>query len=124
MLYVDDPHGSAVDPGHTAQWYGVVPYLSYKWSNNFTFNFRAEYYRDQGGASVGAGFSANYYAATVGATIHPFPNDNVLQWLELRPEVRYDLSDRPVFNHAHSSALSGTGDYNELTAAMDVIMQF
>jgi hypothetical protein len=122
ILYVDDPHGAGA--GKSAQWYGVVPYLSYKWNSNFTFNFRGEWYRDQGGASVGTGVSANYYAATVGATIHPFPTQDVLQWLELRPEVRYDLSDRPVFNASHNSALSGTGDYNELTAAIDVIMQF
>jgi hypothetical protein len=124
LLYVDDPHGSAVDPGQSAQWYSVAPYLSYKVNSYFTVNARAEYYRDQGGASVGAGYSANFYALTVGTTIHPFPTSDVLQWLELRPEARYDLSDRPVFNAAHSSALSGTGDYNEFTVAMDVIMQF
>jgi hypothetical protein len=127
LVYGDFPHGSATAAGHAAQWFSVAPYLSYKWNSNFTFNFRGEWYRDQGGFSVpanGGPISANYYAVTVGTTIHPFPSSDVLQWLELRPEVRYDLSDRPVFNHAHSSALSGSGDYNQLTAAMDVIMQF
>jgi putative OmpL-like beta-barrel porin-2 len=127
LLWGDFPHGSATDLGHAAQWYSVATYMSYKWNSYLTFNLRAEWYRDQGGFTVPAAsgpVSANYYAATVGPTIHPLPNDNIFQWLELRPELRFDWSDRPVFNAAHSSALGGVGDYDQLSVAMDAIMQF
>jgi hypothetical protein len=119
FLYSDFPHGGAVAPGANAQWYGAVAYASYKFSSYFTANVRGEWYRDQGGFTTGN--EANYYEATAGVDIHPFPNDNILQWLQLRPEVREDWSDRPVFNIAHND---GGGDYQEFTVAMDALMQF
>jgi hypothetical protein len=119
FVYSDFPHGGAVAPDTNAQWYGGVGYASYKFSSYFTANLRGEWYRDQGGFTTGN--QANYYEATFGLDIHPFPNDNILQWLQLRPEIRQDWSDRPVYNISHND---GGGDYQELTAAMDVIMQF
>jgi hypothetical protein len=89
-----------------------------------TINGRGEYYRDQGGFTIGNGISANYYAGTVGVDIHPLPNDNVFQYLQFRPEVRYDYSDRTVFNNSHNSAITGVGDYEQFSVAMDAIMQF
>jgi len=131
LLYTDAPGDSFTDAGHAAQWYGAVAYASYKFNSYFTGNLRAEYFRDQGGAAVGDALtadgsvvSANYYELTVGTDIHPFPTNDILQWLQFRPEVRYDLSDKPAFNAAHSSAVTGTGDYSEFTVAMDAIMQF
>lgn len=131
LLYADFPHGSIVSTnssggldGSSAQWYSACFYAGYKLNNYFTLNGRTEWYRDQGGFSVASGYSANYYEATAGVQIHPFPSNDILQWLQFRPEVRYDLSDRPVYNAAHDSAISGTGDYNEFTVAMDAIMQF
>ncbi|MDP9173809.1 MAG: porin [Planctomycetota bacterium] len=118
LLYVDAPGAAITSPG-AAQWYGITGYAGYKWDPHFTPNFRAEWYRDQGGFSTGA--QANYYEVTAGVDIHPFPNDNYLQFLQIRPEVRFDWADKPVFNFSHNG---GTGDYNELTAAIDAIMQF
>jgi hypothetical protein len=80
---------------------------------------RLEWFRDQG--SFATGNTANYYEATAGVQIHPFPTSDILQWLQLRPEVRYDWADRAVYNLAHNG---GGGDYSEFSAAMDVIMQF
>jgi len=124
LLWGDLPHGSYAAAGHSAQWYSVVPYLSYKLNGYLTINGRAEYYRDQGGYTLSNGISANYYAGTFGVDIHPFPNNDILQWLQLRPELRYDFSDKPVFNDAHTSAITGSGDYDQFTVAMDAIMQF
>jgi hypothetical protein len=120
FLYSDDPHGAATTVGESAQWYAVVGYASYKICPMFSLNFRAEWYRDQGGATVSVGTSANYYEGTLGVQIHPLPDDNIFQFLQIRPEIRVDDSDRRVFNGSHS----GGGDYSELTLAIDVIMQF
>jgi Putative beta-barrel porin-2, OmpL-like. bbp2 len=122
-LYGDAPHSAATTIGQSAQWYGVAAYGSYKFNSNFTFNARGEWYRDQGGMTV-EGVSANYYEATVGVQIHPWPTNDILQWLQFRPEVRYDWSDRTVYNFSHSTAITGAGDYSEFTVAMDAIMQF
>jgi hypothetical protein len=132
LLYADFPHGSIVATnssggldGSAAQWYSACLYAGYKFNNYVTLNGRAEWYRDQGGYTVGSGFSANYYEATAGVQIHPFPSNDILQWLQFRPEVRYDYSDHAVFNAAHNaSAVSAGGDFNEFTVAMDAIMQF
>ncbi|MGA2442477.1 MAG: outer membrane beta-barrel protein [Tepidisphaeraceae bacterium] len=118
FLYSDDPHGAATTTGASAQWYAVVAYAGYKINSMFAVNFRGEWYRDQGGASTGT--QANYYEGTLGVQIHPLPDNNYLQFLQIRPEIRVDDSDRRVFNASHS----GGGDYSELTAAVDVIMQF
>ena len=122
FLYYDAPHGSLASPGGSAQWYGACLYAAYKYNPMFTLNLRGEVFEDQGGAAIAlaAPVSADYYEATVGLQIHPFPSDNVLQWLQFRPELRGDLSNKRVYNGSHS----GGGDYSELTAAVDVIMQF
>ncbi|HTW93471.1 MAG TPA: outer membrane beta-barrel protein, partial [Tepidisphaeraceae bacterium] len=121
-LYSDAPHDSYAQLGQSAQWYGVAAYASYKIGDSgmFTANLRGEWYRDQGGATI-EGISANYYEATAGVDIKPFPSDNYLQWLQIRPEVREDWSDRPVFNFSHNG---GVGDYQEFSVACDVLMQF
>jgi hypothetical protein len=118
FLYSDDPHGAATTTGASAQWYAVVAYAGYKINPMFSVNFRGEWYRDQGGTTTGT--QANYYEGTLGVQVHPLPNDNIFQYLQIRPEIRVDDSDRRVFNASHS----GGGDYSELTAAVDVIMQF
>jgi len=151
-LWGDFPHGSATQLGHgeiagaptgtddgkSAEWFAVAPYLSYKWNSYVTWNLRGEWYRDQGGATVGAtlgsyattagvpttAISADYYEATLNAQIHPFPTNDWLQWLQLRPEIRYDYASRPAYNAVHNSSVTGFGDYSEFTFAMDAIMQF
>ena len=118
LVYSDFPHGAA-GGAQSAQWYGVALYSNYKFNPMFAFNVRAEWYRDQGGFTTGT--QANYYEATAGLQIHPLPNDNIFQYLQFRPEIRVDDADRRVFD-LNSNA--GAGEYSELTAAVDVIMQF
>lgn len=118
MLYSDFPHGASGGT-EAAQWYGVALYSNYKFNPMFAFNMRGEWYRDQGGFSTGV--QANYYEATAGIQIHPLPDNNIFQWLQFRPELRFDYADRRVFDAAGDN---GAGEYSQLTAAVDVIMQF
>jgi hypothetical protein len=123
LLYSDAPHAvaTATAPfgGATAQWYGAALYSAYKVSTMVTFNLRGEWYRDQGGYTTGT--QANYYEVTAGLQIHPLPDSNVFQWLQIRPEMRYDLSDRRVFDAVGDN---GQGNHGQLSAGLDVIMQF
>lgn len=51
----------------------------------------------------------------MGVAIKPFPTNNILSGLLFRPEVRYDHSDRSVFN---------SGDHNQWTFSMDGLFTF
>jgi hypothetical protein len=115
IIYNDFPHGAATNPGDPAQWYGIAGYAAYKFDSYFTPQLRAEWFRDQGGFATGT--QANYYEFTGGVQIHPMPNDNYFQYLQLRPEIREDIADRRVYG-------GGRGQYTQFSAAMDVIMQF
>jgi hypothetical protein len=102
--------------GGGKQWGGVAGYVSYAIDPRFTLNTRLEWYRDAAkGFSTGAPVSANYYEATVGVAIKPFPNGKFLsKWL-LRPEVRFDHADHSVFN---------SGDRNQATFSADILFTF
>jgi Putative beta-barrel porin-2, OmpL-like. bbp2 len=102
--------------GGAKQWGGVTGYVSYAIDPHLTLNTRLEWYRDAAhGFSTGAPVSADYYEATAGVAIKPFPNDKFLsKWL-FRPEVRYDHSDHPIFN---------SGDKNQLTFSVDTLFAF
>lgn len=115
--YTDAPHTAVTTPGANAQWGGIALYALYKFNSMFAFNARGEWYRDQGGFTTGT--QANYEEISVGLGIHPCPNDNILQFLQVRPEVRQDFSDERVFNTS-----GGAGDHNQTTAAIDMVMQF
>jgi hypothetical protein len=113
--YVDAPHIPGLT-GSAKQWGGVAGYVSYAFDPHFTLNTRLEWYEDAAdGFSTGAPVGANYYEATVGVAIKPFPKDKILSCLLFRPEIRYDHSDRSVFN---------SGDHNQLTFSVDVIVKF
>ena len=89
------------------QWGGVAGYVSYAFDPHFTLNTRLEWYKDaSNGYSTGAPVSANYYEATVGIAIKPFPKDKILSKLLFRPEIRYDLADQPIFNSGNKSQLT------------------
>jgi len=113
--YVDAPHIPALPDG-AKQWGGVAGYVSYAIDPHFTLNTRLEWYRDAAdGFSTGAPISANYYEATVGVAIKPFPKDKFLsKWL-LRPEVRYDRSNQPLFD---------SSDKHQLTFSADTLFTF
>jgi hypothetical protein len=117
-LGIDYVHAPQI-PGLTSggkQWGGVAGYVSYAIDPHLTLNTRLEWYRDAAdGFSTGAPVSANYYEATVGVAIKPFPKDKFLsKWL-LRPEVRYDRSNQPLFD---------SSDKHQLTFSVDTLFTF
>ena len=113
--YVETPEIPGL-PGGAKQWGGVAGYASYALDPHFTLNTRLEWYDDAAnGFSTGAPVGANYYEATVGVAIKPFPKDKILSRLLFRPEIRYDHSDRSVFS---------TGKRDQLTFSIDALLMF
>jgi hypothetical protein len=113
--YVETPRIPSLTD-RAKQWGGVAGYVSYALDPHFTLNTRLEWYKDAAnGFSTGAPVSANYYEATVGVAIKPFPKDKVFSNLLFRPEVRYDRSDHSLFS---------AGDRNQLTFSMDTLFTF
>ena len=97
-------------------WGGVAGYGSYAIDPHFTLNTRLEWYKDAAdGFSTGAPVGANYYELTAGVAIKPFPKDSNLSHFIFRPEIRYDFSDRNVFNNK---------DHNQLTFSVDSLFTF
>ncbi|MEI7840873.1 MAG: porin [Methylococcaceae bacterium] len=114
--------GAATD----AEWYGLNMHLTYDIKDNLTAGIRTEWFRDQNGfrvcspgrvaaatdntgANYAASFGANctaatYYAVTAGVNWKPLP------WLNLRPNVRYDVADgsRPFGNAKQDQFLFST----------------
>ena len=113
--YVETPDIPTLTGG-SKQWGGVAGYVSYALDSHFTLNTRLEWYKDAAdGFSTGAPVGAKYSEATVGLAIKPFPKDKVLSNVLFRPEIRYDHSDRAVFNG---------GERNQLTFSMDTLFTF
>jgi len=108
----DVVYGNAAGDG---QWYGVAGYAKYVLSPIITLNGRLEWYDDASGFTTGFGSNLDVYEATAGVTVTPMPNDPILQFLSLRPEIRYDFANHNVFDG---------GKWGELTAAVDAIMTF
>jgi len=113
--YVNAPHLPGLQGGGK-QWGGVAQYISYQIDPRFTLNTRLEWYKDAAnGFSTSSPVGANYYEATVGVAIKPFPENNVLSHLLFRPEIRYDLADQSVF---------AGGSKNQLTFSVDALFTF
>lgn len=108
--------GTAVG-GSDAQWFGMAGYLGVKASDTVTFNARIEYFNDQDGARVTGGVGGtSLYEATAGVSIRPFANDAIGQYLVVRPEIRFDYSEKKFFD--------GATDRYQVTAAIDAIFSF
>jgi hypothetical protein len=100
----------------TKQWGGLAGYISYAIDLHFILNLRLEWYNDSAnGFSTGAPVGANYYESTFGVAIKPFSKDKFLSKLLFRPEIRYDWSNRAVFD---------TGDRGQLSLCGDVLFSF
>lgn len=109
-IYAWEEHAS-LSNGKTAYWYGVTGYVGYKLNDMITLNGRAEWFRDDGGSRTG--IDANLYEFTVGAKITPFTKDKWLANLTIRPEFRYDLSNKDAFD--------GGNKKHQETVAIDAI---
>jgi hypothetical protein len=95
----------------TAYWYGAAVYGGYKINDFFTANIRGEWFRDQGGTRLG--IDDTVYEVTAGLTVHPFPRSALGQNFIVRPELRYDYSDKLLYD--------GGREHNEFTFGVDAI---
>ena len=100
-------------PGNDAQWYGIATYLSQKLCDAATVNVRGEWFDDTDGSR---GLGTNVYEVTLGLTITPFYKDNTLSNFKLRPEVRWDYGQTPLFD-------TGTR-HDQFTAAIEGYFTF
>lgn len=108
--FVNAPHIPNVSGG-SKQWGGLAGYISYAINSYITANTRLEWYKDAAnGFSTGAATRANYYEATLGPAIKPFPNNKHLSQLLFRPEARIDWSDHRVFAGKDKVQFSMSGD--------------
>jgi hypothetical protein len=104
---------NAAISGGTAMWYGIAGYGGYKISPELGLNGRIEWFHDDDGARTGIS-GINLYEVTVGLNVKPFAKDRWGQYLQIRPEIRWDLSSDNVFNDL--------SDDNQFTFGVDVIV--
>jgi putative OmpL-like beta-barrel porin-2 len=104
------------DPGHDANWWGAALYAGYTIDPRFTVNGRVEYFSDHYDAQA-VGLGSEFYEATAGVTITPFPDNQWLKGLEFRPEVRYDYSTK-------GGVFLGTEKNWQITTGADLIYAF
>ena len=92
-----------------ASWYGLSGWTLYELTDTLTGVARAEVFRDNNG--VRTGFADTFYESTLGLIDKPRP------WLWLRPEVRYDWSQKshPYDDGRHRS---------QFTFGFDVLLLF
>jgi hypothetical protein len=126
LLAVNGDYGwePGIDAGKTGQWYGVAAYAKYKITDMFTVNLRGEWFDDQDGSAPGTFLGApnQYYEATVGLSITPFPLNNIGKNLVIRPEVRWDYSDKQAWDIDPATGVAT--DRNRVTLAVDAYFQF
>jgi hypothetical protein len=110
-------------------YYGVSGNLIWRVNRFVTLAGRAEWLRDEGGllsSEPFAGTSRSLYEATIGATVKPFPGSALGKNIKIRPEVRYDYSNRAFFGTLPT--LPGTDPVytrkDQLTFGTDVIYNF
>ncbi len=101
-------HGRNYAPQSDA-WGGLANWFLYKFNEEYTGVWRAEWFRDVHGARTG--FPGNFYEMTLGLIITPKP------WLMIRPEIRLDWSQ---FSHPYDNGTS----YDQLTLGLDAIIRF
>jgi hypothetical protein len=89
-----------------ANWFGVINYLSYQFSDKLTGTTRLEFFDDCQGQRTGT--SGLYTSISGGMTYKP------KSWLWVRPELRLDHNDNRPF----------AGDPVLFTAALDVMVKW
>ena len=121
-------HGWAnkVVAGKDAEWYGINQYLTYDIQDDLAVGLRAEWFRDDDGYRVfspartlGALPAASYYAVTAGLNWKP------MKWLTVRPNVRYDWSDKAdAFNNGGASVNYAGNRKDQFLFSTDVVLMF
>jgi hypothetical protein len=93
-------------------WYGINQYLFYDFTETITGGIRGEWFRDNNGTRVNLGTPGNYFELTTGLNWKP------LEGFSLRPEIRYDRTDRN--NHIYDNQTKN----QQFEVAMDVVLTF
>jgi hypothetical protein len=143
----------ATNSGH-ARWYGLNQYIYYKASNQWSWGFNFEWFRDEEGFRVGGflpnyanttnggnsntqgwgsnsnvgtyagGFAGSFYQMTMGPRWSPFPN------VVIRPNARFDWYSGPAGNATGANGVSYKDPYdagrrnNQGILMTDVILVF
>jgi hypothetical protein len=106
-----EPHAGL--NGKTANWYGDAVYATYMFDPHVSATVRGEYFSDNEDAR---GLGTDAYEVTAGLEITPFPTNEYLANLLIRPEVREDFSRSKIFDN-------GAKDHQG-TLATDIIYKF
>ncbi len=95
----------------TGSWYGLytigILHLNSRWDTQT----RLEWFKEETGTRTG--FDTDYVGLTTGLNWHPNP------CLEIRPEIRGDFADMPVYGN-----VSGPLRDSQFTAAMSALIKF
>jgi hypothetical protein len=102
----------AAPNGGRANWYGVAHYLTYVFNDYVSGTWRTEWFADDSGSRIGQ--AGNFYENTFGLNLTPWPKHEILKNLSIRPEIRWDHSDQPVFG----------GTHDQMTLGFDMIFKF
>lgn len=92
-----------------AEWYAAGLWLIYDFTDKIELAFRQDYLKDRNGSRTGAtyglpvGITPEVYSSTL--TLNYKPVDN----LQVRPEVRWDHSDKEAFNGIRDQFTLGVG---------------
>jgi putative OmpL-like beta-barrel porin-2 len=108
IIQSDDGWANEVPIVGTGSWFSLYGIGIYHASKTLDVNSRLEWFDDEKGTRTG--FATNYYEATLGLDYHP------VKYLRLRPEIRGDFADDPVFRNGR--------DKSQLTLAIDGLISF
>jgi hypothetical protein len=98
--------------GGQANWYGMAHYLTYVFNDYVSGTWRTEWFADDSGSRIGQ--EGNFFENTFGLNLTPWPKHKILKNLSIRPEIRWDHSDQPVFG----------GTHDQMTIGFDMIFKF
>jgi hypothetical protein len=115
LLYVWDGAAFIGGFGDESDTAGAAVYASYAFNDYLTFNARGEGVHTSD-ASLLSPVSTSIYELTLGVTVTPLPKNQYLSSLKIRPEVRWDHSEDPLFR--------GFTSRDQETFGVDVIYSF
>lgn len=98
-------------PVGTGSWYGVYSIWIYHMTQTLSSTVRADWFDDVRGTRTG--FDANYTGLTWGINWHRN------RCLEIRPEIRGDFADAPVFGNVNNPQ-----DHSQFTTAISALFKF
>lgn len=108
IIQSDNGFATEVPIVGSGQWYSLYGIGLYHMSKTVDLTFRQEWFDDNKGTRTG--FATNYFETTLGLDYHPN------KYLRLRPEIRGDFADDPVFRNGQ--------DKSQLTLAIDALLSF